>query len=177
MEHNEDPILISDDQLVEMTLRNSLITREQVRASRELQHSYNARYLGGYDVRDFYEAQRTKDRALIQNLLNALDRTEALDNGCPLPTWQNKYDEMCDMRSNALAATPPNPDLMDTEKRYRFDLGDGATATFNTEKPDSRTIEILRRVLELAEKYDPKKPEQEKMVKDSGSWTEQDFEG
>lgn len=66
---------------------------------------------------------------------------------------------------------------MDTEKRYRFDLGDGATATFNTEKPDSRTIEILRRVLELAEKYDPKKPEQEKMVKDSGSWTEQDFEG
>jgi hypothetical protein len=104
MEHNEDPILISDDQLVEMTLRNSLITREQVRASRELQHSYNARYLGGYDVRDIYEAQRTKDRALIQNLLNALDRTEALDNGCPLPTWQKKYDEMCDMRSNALDA-------------------------------------------------------------------------
>ena len=102
MEHNEDPILISDDQLVEMTLRNSLITREQVRASRELQHSYNARYLGGYDVRDIYEAQRTKDRALIQNLLNALDRTEALDNGCPLPT-QKGYDKMCEERSSALS--------------------------------------------------------------------------
>lgn len=42
--------------------------------------------------------------ALIQTLVNALDRTEDLDNGCPLPTWQKGYDEMCDMRSNALDA-------------------------------------------------------------------------
>ena len=38
---------------------------------------------------------------LIQTLVNALVQTEALDNGCPLPTWQKGYDEMCDMRSNA----------------------------------------------------------------------------
>ena len=100
----EDPILITDEQLVEMTLRNSLITREQVRQNEELQPLYNARYLGGSDVRDIYEAQRTKDRALIQTLVNALDSTEDLDNGCPLPTWQKGYEEMCDMRSNALDA-------------------------------------------------------------------------
>ena len=47
---------------------------------------------------------RAKDRALIQTLVNALVQTEALDNGCPLPTWQRGYDEMCDMRSNALDA-------------------------------------------------------------------------
>lgn len=50
------------------------------------------------------EAQRTRDRALIHTLVNALDSTEALDNGCPIPTWQKKYDAMCDMRSNAFDA-------------------------------------------------------------------------
>lgn len=88
MEHKEDPILISDDQLVEMTLRNSLITREQVRASRELQHSYNARYLGGYDVRDFYEAQRTRDRALIQTLM---DKADSVIKRWDSPKW--KWDQ------------------------------------------------------------------------------------
>lgn len=51
-----------------------------------------------------YEDQITRDRALIQTLVNALDSTEDLDNGCPLPTWHKGYDEMCDMRSNALDA-------------------------------------------------------------------------
>lgn len=51
-----------------------------------------------------YEDQITRDRALIHTLVNALDSTEALDNGCPIPTWQKKYDAMCDMRSNAFDA-------------------------------------------------------------------------
>src|SRR5690606_5997229 len=71
-----------------------------------------------------YEAQIDKDRALIQTLVNALDRTEDLDNGCPLPTWQKGYDEMCDMRSNALDAakeqgfTPTEADAQGGSVRY-----------------------------------------------------------
>ncbi len=64
----------------------------------------SARAMTPHAVRAFYEAQITKDRALIQTLVNALDSTEDLDNGCPLPTWQKGYEEMCDMRSNALDA-------------------------------------------------------------------------
>jgi hypothetical protein len=55
-----------------MTLKNSMITREQVQRNEDLQPMYNARYLGGYDVRNIYEAARTKDRALIQSLVDAL---------------------------------------------------------------------------------------------------------
>lgn len=64
-------------------------------------------FMQGYERRD-YEDQITRYRTLIQTLVNALDSTEDLDNGCPLPTWQKGYDEMCDMRSNALDAAKEN---------------------------------------------------------------------
>lgn len=83
----EDPLL-SDDALVEMTLRNSLITREQVRQNEDLQPLYNARYLGGHDVRAIYEAQRTRDRALIQNLM---DKADSVIKRLDIPKW--KWDQ------------------------------------------------------------------------------------
>jgi len=50
--------------------------------------------------------------------------------------------------------------MTDTEKRYTYDLGEDVTATFNTDKPDPRTVEILRRVIELAKDYKPKPKEE-----------------
>ena len=87
LEHKEEP-LITDDQLVEMTLKNSMITREQVQRNEDLQPMYNARYLGGYDVRAIYEAQRTKDRALIQTLM---DKADSVIKRWDSPKW--KWDQ------------------------------------------------------------------------------------
>lgn len=50
--------------------------------------------------------------------------------------------------------------MSDTEKRYTYQLAEGVTATFNTDKPDPRTVEVLVRVIELAKAYKPKQREE-----------------
>ena len=41
-----------------------------------------------------------------------------------------------------------------TEQRHRFRIAPNATATFNTDSPDTRTVEILQQVVKLAMKYE-----------------------
>lgn len=87
MEHKEEPLNPNDDPwAANMRLHGKTSLIGIIRSER----------------RD-YEAQIAKDRALIQALVNALDSTEDLDNGCPLPTWQKGYDKMCEERSSALS--------------------------------------------------------------------------
>ena len=40
------------------------------------------------------EADRAKDAELIQQLVNALEYVASYDNGCPLPTWEEGYNEV-----------------------------------------------------------------------------------
>ena len=46
--------------------------------------------------------------------------------------------------------------MSDTEKRHTFQIAPNATATFSTQTPDPRTVEILQEVVKLAMEY--KKP-------------------
>ena len=87
-----------------LNMEDPLLTDQQIENGIDwTPRSQSARAMTPHAVRAFYEAQITKDRALIQALLNALDSTEALDNGCPLPTWQKGYDKMCEERSSAIS--------------------------------------------------------------------------
>ena len=66
-------VLLSDDQLIDLTLRKGLMTREAVRKNKDLQTIYNARFLGGYEVRNLYEAERTKLLDLIRQGAEAVE--------------------------------------------------------------------------------------------------------
>ena len=54
-------------------------------------------------VRD-YEAARAKDAELIQQLVDALEWVAAYNNGCPLPTWENGYNNAWSIANSARAA-------------------------------------------------------------------------
>lgn len=49
------------------------------------------------------EARIKELEGLGRELVEALNSTLDLDNGCPLPTWQKGYEMMCAERSAALA--------------------------------------------------------------------------
>jgi hypothetical protein len=44
--------------------------------------------------------------------------------------------------------------MSDTEKRHTFQIAPNATATFNTDTPHPRTVEILQEVVKQAMKYE-----------------------
>ncbi len=50
------------------------------------------------------EAARAKDAELIQKLVDALEWVAAYDNGCPLPTWENGYNNAWSIANSARAA-------------------------------------------------------------------------
>jgi len=62
--------LVSDEELTSIAL--GVMTKEQVRKNRELQHSYNASYVGAARMRDIYESELTKMRAERDELVYAL---------------------------------------------------------------------------------------------------------
>ena len=43
-----------------------------------------------------------------------------------------------------------------TDKRYTYQMKEGATATFNTPTPSAKTLEAVEKVIELARNYHPK---------------------
>lgn len=63
--------LVSDERLTSIAL--GVTTREQVRRNRELQHLYNARYLGASMMRDIYESELTKMRAERDELVGVMN--------------------------------------------------------------------------------------------------------
>ena len=60
--------------------------------------------LSSVRVRDTYEAARAEDAELIQKLVDALEWVAAYDNGCPLPTWENGYNNAWSIANSARAA-------------------------------------------------------------------------
>lgn len=117
---------ITNEQLVEMTLRNSLITREQVRQNEDLQPMYNARYLGGYDVRAIYETERTKllrqgaesERLLQQCRAVMIEARKFVDgsrdnipHGYKSDTWEEDAERSIYNINATLNAIPPDLNL------------------------------------------------------------------
>lgn len=62
--------LLSDEAIVQIGC--GILHRDDVKKSRNLQHLFNAKYLGALQVRNYYEAARAKDAELIQRLVDAL---------------------------------------------------------------------------------------------------------
>ena len=76
----------------------SKLTKDQMRAmvTCGVDHVDEIRMVGAVRVNSWHEAARAKDAELIQKLVNALEYVASYDNGCPLPTWEDGYNEAWD---------------------------------------------------------------------------------